>query len=123
MRICACRGPRSSISKQIVEEHGIACDWSRAGKYHAAVTPRGEAEMLAPFIEMLKTLDEPHRILDRDATAKALGTPYYHASVYTPGDVLVNPAALTRGLADTLPENVTVHEHSPVIDIHARWRH
>lgn len=100
----------------IVEEHGVACDWSRAGKYHAAVTPRGEAEMLAPFVEMLKTLDEPHRILYRAETAKALGTSYYHASVYTPGDVLVNPAALTRGLADTLPENVTVHEHSPVIE-------
>ena len=51
--------------EEIVEGHAIACDWSRAGKYHAAVSPRGEAEMLAPFIEMLKTLDEPHRILDR----------------------------------------------------------
>jgi len=102
--------------EQIVEKHRIACDWSRAGKYHAAVTARGEAEMLAPFIAMLKILGEPYRILDRGRTAKAIGTPYYHASVHTPGDVLVNPAALTRGLADTLPENVTIHEHSPVIE-------
>ena len=28
----------------------------------------------------------------------------------------MNPAALTRGLADTLPENVTVHENSPVVE-------
>jgi len=102
--------------EQIVEKHRIACDWSRAGKYHAAVTARGEAEMLAPFIDMLKTLGEPYRVLDRDGTAKAIGTAYYHASVHTPGDVLMNPAALTRGLADRLPENVTIHEHSPVID-------
>jgi glycine/D-amino acid oxidase-like deaminating enzyme len=27
----------------------------------------------------------------------------------------MNPAALTRGLADSLPENVTLHENSPVI--------
>jgi len=100
----------------VVEKHQISCDWSRAGKYHAAVTPRGETEMLAPFIDMLKMLGEPYRFYGREGTARALGTPYYHASVYTPGDVLMNPAALTRGLADTLPANVTMHEYSPVID-------
>jgi glycine/D-amino acid oxidase-like deaminating enzyme len=71
--------------------------------------------MLVPFVEMLKTIEEPFRILGRDETAREIGTSYYHASVWTPGCVLINPAALTRGLADTLPANVTLYENSPVI--------
>ena len=27
---------------------------------------------------------------------------------------MMNPAALTRGLADSLPKNVSLHEHTPV---------
>ena len=99
----------------IVTTHGIACDWSRAGKYHAAVSARGADEMLDPFVAMLKSIGEPHRVLSKQETARELGTPYYHASVHTPGCVLVNPAGLTRGLADTLPGNVTLCENSPVI--------
>ena len=102
--------------ESVVQQHGIECDWSRAGKFQAAVSARGEAEVLAPFVDMLKMLDEPHRILNRAETARAIGTSYYHASVYTPGCVLMNPAALTRGLADTLPDNVTLHENSPVVE-------
>lgn len=34
----------------------------------------------------------------------------------TSGTVLLNPSALTRGLADTLPESVTLYEKTPVIE-------
>ena len=40
----------------------------------------------------------------------------FAAAVYTPGCILINPAALTRGLAQNLPGNVTLFEHSPVIE-------
>lgn len=101
----------------VVGSHGIACDWSRAGKYQAATSARGADELLAPFAATMQQLGEPHRVLDRAATQAALGTGYYHASVYTPGCVLMNPAALTRGLADTLPGGVTLHENSPVVGL------
>ncbi|MCB1376760.1 MAG: FAD-binding oxidoreductase [Alphaproteobacteria bacterium] len=101
--------------EDIVTRHGIACDWSRAGKYHAAVSRRGAEEMLDPFIAMLERVGEPHRVLDAAQTAAELGTSYYHASVSTPGCVLMNPAGLSRGLADSLPGNVTLYENTPVI--------
>lgn len=97
-----------------VTAHAIQCDWSRRGKYHTAVTARGEAEYIAPFVEALERLGEPYRRLDAAATAHELGTPYYHCAVYTPGCVLMNPAALTRGLADSLPEAVRLHENTPI---------
>jgi glycine/D-amino acid oxidase-like deaminating enzyme len=98
-----------------VDRFHIDCDWSRRGKYHAAVSARGTAEILEPFARELKALDEPLRWLDRQEVAAEIGTTYYHSAVWTPGCVLMNPAALTRGLADSLPANVTLHEHSPVI--------
>lgn len=102
--------------QRAVETHGIACDWGVRGKYHAAVTHHGTAEVLVPFRKELEALGEPYRWVEADQLRAEIGTPYYHAAVYTPGCVLMNPAALTRGLCDTLPSNVAVYEHTPVTD-------
>ncbi len=100
-----------------VELHGIDCDWSRDGKYHAAVTPEGSAAMLRPFAETLDSLGEPYSWVDASELAGRIGTAHFHEAIYTPGCVLMNPAALVRGLADHLPGNVVLHENSPVIRI------
>ncbi len=96
-----------------VQRHAIACDWSRAGKYHAAVSERGVRDTLTPFARELDALGEPYRWIDREGVREKLGSAHFSAAVYTPGCVLMNPAALTRGLADSLPENVALHERSP----------
>lgn len=106
--------------KAEVEAHGIDCDWSEQGKYHAAVTERGQREVLEPFAKELEALGEPFRWLEGEALSAEIGTPYYRAALYTPGGVLMNPAALTRGLADSLPESVTLYEHSPVTAVDYR---
>ncbi|MCR9115202.1 MAG: FAD-binding oxidoreductase, partial [Rhodobacteraceae bacterium] len=69
-----------------------------------------------PFRRELEALGEPFEWIEGDALRTRLGSPHFTAAVYTPGCVLMNPAALTRGLADTMPENVQVHENSPVIE-------
>lgn len=101
--------------ENVVETHGIDCDWSRAGKYHTAVSERGTRDVLEPFRKELDALGEPYEWIQKDDLQKRLGSPHFNAAVYTPDCVLMNPAALTRGLADTLPENVTLYENSPVI--------
>lgn len=93
---------------------GIDCQWSRRGKYHAAVSSWGRRTILEPFAKELDALGEPYRWLDHAQLVEEIGTPYYTAAVYTPGGVLMNPAALTRGLAGSLPDSVTLHERSPV---------
>ncbi|MEM6577674.1 MAG: FAD-binding oxidoreductase, partial [Pseudomonadota bacterium] len=100
--------------ENVVETHQIDCDWSRAGKYHTAVSERGTAEVLEPFRKELEALGEPYEWVEGDDLRAQLGSPHFTAAVHTPGCVLMNPAALTRGLADTLPENVTLYENSPV---------
>ncbi len=104
----------------VVETNGISCDWSRAGKFHTAVSPRGTRDVLEPFRNELEALGEPYEWIEGEALRKRLGSPHFTAAVYTPGCVLMNPAALTQGLADSLPENVTLCENSPVTEAEFR---
>jgi len=97
-----------------INRYNIKCDWSQPGKYHAAVTEKGVGEILEPFARELEALGEPFQWIEKADLARRLGTSHFSAAVHTPGCRLMNPAALTRGLADNLPENVTLHEHSPV---------
>ncbi|MFS2013023.1 NAD(P)/FAD-dependent oxidoreductase [Azospirillum sp. CT11-132] len=106
--------------KRQVDGHGIACDWSLRGKYHAAVSEKGVAEVLTPLAKELDALGEPYRWVDRDALRKDLGSPHFSAAIHTPGCVLLNPAALCRGLADSLPANVRLHENTPVTQVDYR---
>lgn len=98
---------------ECVTTHRIDCQWSRAGKYQGAVGKRGR-RFLARFRLLLERLGEPHEVLAGDQLAAALGTRYYREAVYTPGSILMQPAALVRGLARSLPENVTLFEESPI---------
>ncbi|MDR6758028.1 glycine/D-amino acid oxidase-like deaminating enzyme [Mycoplana sp. BE70] len=109
---------RAGISslRDCVERYGIDCDWSEDGKYHTATSERGGEEVLRPTIKELDRLNEPYEWLGREETAKRLGTRHFAASVYTRGTVLLNPAALNRGLGENLPENVTLYENCPVLE-------
>ncbi|MFP3458424.1 FAD-dependent oxidoreductase, partial [Psychrobacter sp. SIMBA_152] len=37
--------------------------------------------------------------------------------MFTPGTSLIQPSALVKGLADSLPANVTLYENTPITDI------
>ena len=103
-----------------VTTHGIACDYTRRGKYHASTSALGRRKILEPFARELEALGEPYRWLDSDELRKEVGSPYHHAAVHTPGGRLFNPAGLVRGLAVSMPANVSLHEHTPVTEIEQR---
>jgi len=107
-----------------IEKYGIDCDWQQRGKYQTASSQRGVNELLEPFAREMEALGEPFTWIDAAECVRHLGTSHFRAAVYTPGCRLLNPAALVRGLADNLPPNVTLCEHSPVtqLDIGRRVR-
>jgi len=102
--------------EETVETYGIACDWSKDGRYHTAVSERGARDVLEPYVQELEALGEPYTWLDKAKVRERLGSDHFSAAVFTPGGALMNPAGLTRGLADTLPENVTLFENSAVVE-------
>ncbi|CAG9215897.1 FAD dependent oxidoreductase [Paraburkholderia sabiae] len=99
--------------RSIVKQHGIDCDWRDDGKFHASVNKKGHAA-LAHFADGLERIDEAFEWLDEAAIAKVTGTDFYQGALFTPGCSTVQPAALMRGLAATLPANVQVYELSAV---------
>ncbi|UUM32484.1 NAD(P)/FAD-dependent oxidoreductase [Vibrio japonicus] len=106
---------RSAIAQldSLISKHNIDCQWSAKGKYQGAVGARGEA-YLDHFEHLMKDLGEPYFHVDGSELAKVLGTNYYSRAIYTPGGYLMQPAALVRGLGESLPENVQVLENSPI---------
>jgi len=98
-----------------IDQHGIQCDWSQTGKYHAAVSAQGVNEVLIPFARELDALGQPYQWIERKELEKRIGTSHFAAAVHTPGCRLMNPAALVRGLAETLPENVKLYERTAVV--------
>ena len=105
---------------ECVARHGIECSYTHRGKYHAARSEMGHTRILVPFARTLDALGEPYRWLDAAELRQETGTSYHASALHTPGGRLFNPAGLTKGLAATLPENVTLHEHTPVTEIEQR---
>lgn len=103
--------------KAAVDAHQIDCDWRQDGKYHTAVSQRGVKQVLVPTRQMLDSLNEPYEWLEGAALHDRVGFEHYSTGIYTPGTVLLNPSALARGLADSLPKNVQLFEYSPVISL------
>ncbi|WP_376743974.1 NAD(P)/FAD-dependent oxidoreductase [Ensifer canadensis] len=102
--------------EEIISENAISCEWSRAGRYQGAVGTRG-IQYLKSYRTLLDNINHPYQWFDRDALHTILGSSYYEAAIYIPTGILMNPAALVRGLGETLPSNVEMYENSPVTAI------
>lgn len=114
------------LLREAVREHGLDCDWDDAGWLHAAASEAGAAA-LPRLAAWLDALGEPYERLDAEGLARITGTGVYRAGLRLPGSVLVQPAALVRGLAATLPGNVELFEESAVRRLRrfrsgGRWR-
>ncbi len=94
----------------------IDCQWVQEGKYHAAATSRGE-RMLTEFAQSLDAVEEDYTLLDSAACADVFGSTFYSRALHAPHSYLVQPAAMVRGLAVTMPDNVTVYENSMVTNV------
>lgn len=84
------------------------------GKVNGAATGRGD-RLNRQYAAHLQALREPFEMLDADRMEAMTGTTYYRSGLYTPGTVILQPAAFVRGLARGLRSNrVRIAEESPV---------
>jgi glycine/D-amino acid oxidase-like deaminating enzyme len=102
-------------TKLLVEQHNIQCDWSEIGKIHATAIGKNE-QKLQQFSDTLQQLKLEHNVLSGEKLKSRLGSSYYRLGIETKGAVMLQPASLARGLINILPENVTLFEHSPMIE-------
>jgi len=103
--------------KKFVTQHQVDCDWNECGKYYASSKIQDEKK-LTRFNSMLTSLKINNQILYKDDLLKKLGTEFYKIALYTNGGILLNPGKLARAMVDSLPENVTLYENSPLL----KWK-
>ena len=99
--------------RALVRAHDIECTWTEGGRLHGAASDLG-LRALERFLRGLDAMGEPYDALDAAAMATRTGTGHYRAGAHTRGTVTMQPAALVRGIASTLPENVEIFEDSAV---------
>ncbi|MEX2496958.1 MAG: FAD-binding oxidoreductase [Woeseia sp.] len=110
--------------KNLVAEHGIACELAKSGTWRAAAGSAGVAA-LRRYRDFLEATGLEFEMLGRPALRNRLGTNYYREALYSPDCHLVQPAALIRGMAGHLPPAVTLRENSPAVGIErdgGSWR-
>jgi len=102
--------------KNLVRQHDIACQWEDTGKIHAASSAKN-FDRIQHHAKVFGDLGINARLMDEDDLRKRLGTDHYKLGILNTGGALVQPAALAKGLADSLPEQVEIFENSPVSNI------
>lgn len=102
--------------RQIVQENEIQCQMSASGKYQAAVGEQGIAILEAYRRGLAKIGRDAEMIAGKDLPDH-IGTTYYKQALFIPGTLLLQPSALVKGLADNLPANVTLYEHTPITSV------
>lgn len=103
-----------SLLRADVTDNDIQCSWYEDGFHHLATDEMALHEC-DHFQGYLEGLDIPHTLLDQGALLERLGSTHYKRGFHVPDGALLQPAALVRGLADSLPNNVSLYESSPIL--------
>ncbi|MBA1263306.1 FAD-dependent oxidoreductase [Stutzerimonas stutzeri] len=102
--------------KTLVAQHGIDCQLSPVGKYQAAVEEKG-LRVLDAYMSGLEKLGQTFEIIEGQDLPSHFGISFYRKALYTPGTLLLQPASLVKGLADSLPGNVSLFENCAVTEV------
>ncbi len=85
--------------KAALRAHHVACDLVDQGGLRLAETPH-EAQELAEAAALLRAERVPHELLDEAAVhARFPAATAFHGALFLPGEAIVQPAAMVRGLA------------------------
>lgn len=96
-----------------VQQYGIDCHMRHSGKYQGAVSDKG-LKVLAAYQRGLDKLGAAYEVISGKDLPEHIGTDFYRQALYTPGTILLQPAALVKGLANHLPKNVSLYEHTAI---------
>ena len=103
--------------KNFIREYQVNCDWNECGKYFVSSKIIDKKKVME-LSNTLSSLNFKNKILYQDELSQKIGTDFYKVGLYTNGGILLHPGKLVRSMIDTLPENVSLFENSPLI----KWK-
>lgn len=104
-----------ALATQLAEEMGWGKEvFNPCGKYNVAMSSKGD-EHVTSYARQLDSIHEPYTLLNGKEIAEVTGTTSFTSAIYTPGTVMIQPAAYVRGLAESLPATFTLYENTPAV--------
>jgi glycine/D-amino acid oxidase-like deaminating enzyme len=94
------------------------------GRINAAATARGD-RYNREFARHLESLGESCETLDKATMREVTGSANYSSGLFTPGTVMIQPAAYIRDLAGLVGRTAALYENSPALGIRREgngWR-
>jgi len=114
-----------ALARGMAEEHGWGRDiFDPCGKYSVAMGAEGDHH-LADYARKLEALGEAHKLLGTSEIVAITGSSAFTSGLYTPGCIIVQPAAYVRAFADALKPPVQLYERTPCLAFERRsaaWR-
>ncbi|PDS76209.1 FAD-binding oxidoreductase [Rhizobium sp. L43] len=104
-----------ALASEMAAENGWGKDvFDPCGRYSVAISAEGDKH-LEDYARQLSNMGEAHRLLNLREIQAVTGSPVYTSGLFTPGTVIVQPAAYIRGVADCLKEPVALYERTPAL--------
>ena len=104
-----------NFARNMAHEYELGGDiFNECGKINVAASTKG-AQHLENYEKHLSALKEPCSKLSRSQMHNLTGSHYYNCGLFTPGCVLLQPAAYVRGIAEKLSRHISVYEHTPAL--------
>ncbi|MDN8035896.1 NAD(P)/FAD-dependent oxidoreductase [Burkholderia vietnamiensis] len=114
-----------ALARDLALERGWGKDiFDPCGKYNVAMGPQGDKHVTS-YAAQLDKVNEPYRLFNAKEIAAVTGTKSFTSAIFTPGTVMIQPAAYIRGLADSLRDPVQLFENTPALSFErqgAAWR-
>ena len=103
------------FAREIAECCELAPDvFDPCGKINGAATRKGDKHN-REYALHLKRMGEPFELLDAEAMRRITGTDYYLSGLFTPGTVMIQPAAYIQALASSLSPANRIFQQSPAV--------
>lgn len=106
-----------ALASTVAREQGWGRDiFDPCGRYSVSISDEGDRHLI-DYAKGLAKLGEKHQLLNAREIADVTGTNTYTSALFTPGTIMVQPAAYIRGVADSLREPVRVYENTPAVQL------
>ncbi|MCV6609416.1 MAG: FAD-binding oxidoreductase [Amphritea sp.] len=105
------------FARSAAEEYGMdKTVFDPCGKVTGAASAKGEAH-IDSYGKHLDALGEGYRLMSTSEMKEWTGTDFYTKGLFTPGAVMIQPAAFIRGAAEGLSSRVAIYENTPVTEM------
>ncbi|ANK88705.1 MULTISPECIES: NAD(P)/FAD-dependent oxidoreductase [unclassified Rhizobium] len=104
-----------ALATEVAAENGWGKDlFDPCGRYSIAMSAKGDKH-LAAYSRQLSKMGEAHRLLKREEIEAVTGSKSFTSGLFSPGTIIIQPAAYISGVADCLKEPVRLFEQTPAL--------